>query len=210
MLSKRITGGAPAPPISWPSAGAPPPDDAAPEPPPKPHAGGREDAQQAFERIRQEAFEEGAGSERRHWAPRLQAAEERLARAVADVASCKARLRREVEREMVELALAIARKVVRRELTVDPAALAGIARAALDRVSARDIVRVRVAPAGREPLQKALAELDPDAEVTVEADASLAAGGLVIETARGTLDASIDGQLEEIENGLADRLEARR
>jgi flagellar assembly protein FliH len=211
MLSKRLPADAKSCTIAWPSVQ----DAAEAERTPEQEAGAeagdeRESVQQALDQVRREARQAGETAVRRQLEPQLKAAEERLARAVADIAVCKQRLRAETEREMVELALTIARKVVRRELTVDPAAITGIARAALDRVSARDIVRVRVSPSYCDALRKAVADIGPGAAIDIEADPALGAGGLVIETNRGALDASVDGQLDEIEHGLADRLEGGR
>ena len=42
--------------------------------------------------------------------------------------------------------------------------------------------------------------------IEIAADAALPVGGVVIETRRGNLDASVDTQLKEIERGFADRL----
>jgi len=43
--------------------------------------------------------------------------------------------------------------------------------------------------------------------VEVVPDASREPGTLIFETERGNLDASVESQLEEIERGLADRLQ---
>jgi len=44
------------------------------------------------------------------------------------------------------------------------------------------------------------------ASLDISADPSLQPGGLVIETKRGNLDASVETQLKEIERGFTDRL----
>ena len=59
----------------------------------------------------------------------------------------RARLRREAEADMVQLALAIARRVLRRELAVDPDALHGLVLAALEKLQgAGDLAAYRVHP----------------------------------------------------------------
>ena len=50
---------------------------------------------------------------------------ERLARAIDELAGLRPRLRQEAEADLVQLALAIARRVLRREIAVDPEALHG-------------------------------------------------------------------------------------
>ena len=47
------------------------------------------------------------------------------------------------------LALAIARRILHRELTVAPEALLGLVKAALEKIGGREIHRVRVSPRGR-------------------------------------------------------------
>ncbi|MGH9660633.1 MAG: FliH/SctL family protein, partial [Bryobacteraceae bacterium] len=137
-------------------------------------------------------------------ATRLDAKLDELARAIESMATLRPRIRRETEAELVRLALAIARRVLRRELTVDPDAIAGIVKAAFEKREARETLRVRVHPNDSERVARRLA--DAGAQVDVVADAALPSGGVILETARGALDASVDTQLAEIERGFADLL----
>ena len=57
---------------------------------------------------------------------------------------CAPRFRHEAEEDVVELALAIARRILHRELTVAPEALLGLVKAALEKIEAREVHRVRV------------------------------------------------------------------
>ena len=61
--------------------------------------------------------------------------------------ACGRRIRRESEEELVELSIAIARRILHRELTLDPEAVRGLVKAALDRIGSRELSRVRVHPA---------------------------------------------------------------
>ena len=126
-------------------------------------------------------------------------------RAIESLAAYRTRLRHDAQRDLVELALAIARRIVRRELTVDPEAIAGLARAALDRIDAGEVSRVRLHPAQAEAAAAYLARLSPGIEIV--ADRKLEPGPAVFETARGAFDAGFDTQIAEIERGLADLLE---
>ena len=118
----------------------------------------------------------------------LQPVLERLGRAIEEIANLRARLRWEAEADVVQLALAIARRVIRRELASDPDALRGLAMAALEKLQGQEIARVKVHPSH------------------VAMVKSRAVGSVIFETTRGNLDASVDSQLQEIERGLADRL----
>lgn len=155
---------------------------------------------------REQGFREGEAAGREHASAELQPVLQRLAAAISGVASLRSRIRRDGEQELVQLAIAIARRIVRRELTVDPDAVEGLVRAALDKVQLRDVCRVRVNPGFLPALKNALEHSAATSGVAVAGDASLQAGDVVIETRRGDLDGCIETQLAEIERGFADRL----
>ena len=104
------------------------------------------------------------------------------------------------------LALEIARRVVRREIAVDPDALRGLVTAALEKLRGQDISRVKVHPSHAALLAACLKQAPGGNTVEVVADSSREPGAIIFETARGNLDASVDAQLQEIERGLVDRL----
>ena len=130
----------------------------------------------------------------------------RLEASVMELLTVRSQMRRQMEEDLVRLAVVVARRVVRRELTVDPDALLGIARAAIEQIEAREIHRVRVAARDVELMKRLLGERGLPARINVAADAELEAGSLIFETARGTIDASVEVQLAEIDRGLADVL----
>jgi len=137
---------------------------------------------------------------------RLTATLTRLARAIEETASLRPRLRKEAEQDLVRLAMAVARRILHRELSTDPMALQGLVTVALDRLAAQEIFQVRIHPGLEAALEASLARLAPSHKIEILVDGSRPAGELVFETGRGSLDASVDTQLHEIERGLADRL----
>lgn len=116
----------------------------------------------------------------------------------------RVRIRQQLEHDLVRLATSIARRIVRRELTVDPDALNGIVKAAVAKIDAREIHRLVVSAADAPVVQRRMAELSLPLRVEVTADSALPRGSLILETSRGQLDASVETQLEEIDRGLAD------
>src|SRR5581483_6655772 len=92
------------------------------------------------------ALREGEAAGRDRAMAEMQAVLERLAASIDEIASLRGRLRREAEADTVQLAVAIARRVLRRELAVDPEALHGLVLAALEKLQAQEICRVRVHP----------------------------------------------------------------
>ncbi len=154
---------------------------------------------------RQDGLREGEALGRQRAAAEVEPVLQRLARSIEDIGSLRARLRREAEADLVRLALAIARRVLRRELAVDPEALRGLALAALEKLQAGEIRRVRAHPSHIASIQACLRE-SAGISIEIVADPGRPPGSVVFETARGDLDASIETQLSEIERGLADVL----
>jgi flagellar assembly protein FliH len=131
---------------------------------------------------------------------------ERLSRTIEEISGLRGRLRREAEADTIQLALAIARRVLRRQLAIDPEALHGLVLGALERLEGQEISRVRVHPAHAALVGKCLEQYSGGVRVEITPDPSRELGAVVFETQRGNLDASIDSQLQEIERGLADCL----
>jgi flagellar assembly protein FliH len=165
--------------------------------------------QQCEQRIREAhaaGLREGEASGRSRASADMQALNERMARAIDELAQFRARMRREAEADSIKLALAIARRVLRREVAVDPEALHGLVLGALERLQAQEVSRVKVHPSHAPAVSAQLRAWGNGGNVEVVADASREPGTVVFETQRGNLDASVESQLQEIERGLADCL----
>lgn len=163
------------------------------------------DRQTELAQTRQTAFEQGLRQGREESSKEIKASSERLAQTLADLVSWKRKLRAEAEADLLKLSLAVARRILRRELLTDPDAMQGLVYAALQKIQKREIWRARVYPAGVDAIRSCLENIGA-ASIEVIADPSLKPGDLLIETASGELDASVDTQLLEIERGFADRL----
>jgi flagellar assembly protein FliH len=149
---------------------------------------------------------EGEIAGRNRAAAEMQPVIERLTRSIQEIANLRARLRREAEADVVQLALAIARRVIHREVAADPDALRGLVIAALEKLQGQEISRVKVHPSHVATVKAGLQQALSGGVVEVLADSSHELGSVIFETTRGNLDASVDSQLQEIERGLTDRL----
>ena len=163
--------------------------------------------EQSLREAHDAGFREGESAGQNRAAAGLQPVLERLARSIDEIGSLRGRIRREAEKDQVRLALAIARRILRRELTVDPDALHGLVLGALEKLQSQEIARVRVHPAQAPVVSACLKERAGGSPVEVIADPSREPGAVIFETACGNLDASVESQLREIERGLAERLE---
>jgi flagellar assembly protein FliH len=115
-----------------------------------------------------------------------------------------------IEREVVELALAIAHKILHRESQVDPLMLAGIVKVTLEKLNAGTEVRVRVHPnAGSEWRHYFSCHMQSRVAPEVVDDPSLPLERCVLETSLGQTELGVEPQLKEIERGLLDLLAKR-
>jgi flagellar assembly protein FliH len=138
----------------------------------------------------------------------MQRTAENLAQSVKQLADIRPRVCKEAEADLLRLGMAIAQRILHRQLNVDPTALDALVKVSLDRLGRQEQIRVRVSSALADAVRAVLARLS-SRPIEVSADANLEAGSLIFETNRGQLDASIHSQLDEIARGLVDRLENR-
>jgi flagellar biosynthesis/type III secretory pathway protein FliH len=113
------------------------------------------------------------------------------------------------ERELVQLALSIARKILRRESTIDPLLLAGMVRVLLERMDQSTKTIVRVSPQQVSEFRNFFARQMQERQPEVLEDTSLEPDRCVVQTDFGTTEIGPEIQLNEIEQGLLD-LEAAR
>jgi flagellar assembly protein FliH len=169
-----------------------------------------QNGQQERDRIEREAyhrgFTEGKTVGQQQAGAELQSVLDQLGRSLATLSSLRSRIRGEAEGDLLKLAISIARRVLHRELTLDPESMEGLIRVALDKLQSRELCRVRVHPDQEQAIRKSLDRFSNSQKVELIADSSLQCGDVLFETAHGNLDASIESQLGEIERGLADRL----
>jgi flagellar assembly protein FliH len=125
----------------------------------------------------------------------------RLAQTLDQLGDLRRTMIRETERQMVELALAIARRVVRREVALDQNLTLSMARLALERLGERTAATVRLHPDDLAATAAGRSEWN-GSHVTVVGDASVSRGGCRIESDFGSVDASIDAQFREVARAL--------
>jgi flagellar assembly protein FliH len=167
----------------------------------------------AIERRAQDAYQEGfrAGdaATRKALEQETRAAVEAMAAAIADAAALRSETIRRAEADTVRLAVEIARRVLHREISVDPSALEALIRAALEKLKNQEILRVRVHPDQEKLVRTCLDHAGRANAIEVTCDAALSRGAASFDIARGSLDASVEAQLREIERGLTDELHTR-
>lgn len=163
-----------------------------------------------IEAARSEAREEGKAGERSERASRVEAALRQLSSALDGFAAERDRYLKQVEQEVVRLALAIAARILHREAQMDPLLLAGAVRVALGQLADTTEIRL-IVPAQEQELWREMLRLMPNlpARPEVVGEGTLAAGDCRIEAKVGNIDLGVRSQLAEIERGFFDLLEKR-
>lgn len=167
-------------------------------------------ASQAIVTAREAGRREGQHAAEAAWSADQQKNMARVAATVEAFRAERQKYFKNVELEVVRLALAIAARVLHREAQLDPLFLAGAVRVALDRLADSSGVVLRVAP-GQVLVWQEMFRLSGDAGAQPEilGDISLPSGECVLETRLGTIEVGVRAQLEEIEKGFFDLLDQR-
>lgn len=147
---------------------------------------------------------EGETKARVQYEENLRKEREGLAEAIRQFQAERSRYFEQVESEVVQLALAVARRVIRRESQVDPDLLTGLVRYTLEKLRDGTSVKLRVNPS-----QVSHWRMQFEDEIELRADNEVDRDSCVIETNLGTTAVNVDSQLKEIENGLMDLLAQR-
>ncbi len=164
----------------------------------------RPDPEQIAFAARQQGMLEGRRQTEADMQALLQQERQGVSRALEEFVREKQRYFAGLEKEVVQLSLAIAARVLHREAGMDPMFLAGAARVALEEVKDdRDaVLRVAVedAAAWAATMQR------EGRAVEVRADPSLTKGECFLEAANGSVELGVRAQLQEIEHGFFELL----
>jgi flagellar assembly protein FliH len=146
-----------------------------------------------------EAFDQGLAEGREAGRAEIRAVVQKLEGMFYDLAKPFEELDAEVERELLTLALALARQIVRRELKTDPTQIIGIIREAIASlpVAARE-VRVHLHPEDAAVVRENLAPTESDRAWQLVEDPVMARGGCQITSATSRVDARLETRLGAI------------
>jgi len=169
-----------------------------------------DDVRMQVEQARAHGMREGEAQSRGKFERELTGERQSLAKAVQDFARDREAYFCHVEAEVVKLAIGIARKILHREVQVDPLLLAGVVRVGLEKIALGTSVRLRVHPDHVYAWHDFFSN-QPEHGVVPEllGDATLGMGQCILETALGTTELTLEAQLAEIERGFFDLLAQR-
>lgn len=112
----------------------------------------------------------------------------------------------EARHDVLGLALKLARKVVHRHVAVDPEIVTDQLSAALELVGKSSALVVTINPNDRvlldKTLQSILEKLGRSEHITMREDEAISPGGCIVRTEGGSVDASIETQLDRVTESL--------
>jgi type III secretion protein L len=157
----------------------------------------RDGAESFARESRERAYREGSESALCEWNTLLLEAREQRDQALADV-----------ERDLLRLAVKIAEKILGREITNDRTTVVDIVASALRQARRNEMITMRVNPADMPVVEKHRKRFDRAGReqfLDIVSDPRVAAGGCVIESESGAIDAQLETQLRVLERALLTR-----
>lgn len=131
--------------------------------------------------------------------------------ALSELEKVKKQIHLNAEKEVVELALAVAKKIVCHEIATNKDTVLHVVKQALSKVADTDGIIIRLNPEDLRNIQSekecSTTVIQGVANVTLEPDRGIQCGGCVIETRLGNIDARIEKQIEAVEEALKSELQ---
>jgi len=129
---------------------------------------------------------------------RAEAMLRRLAQTLEELSGLRDNMVRQTERELVQLSVAIARRILQREMSVDPELTAALAHIALERLGGAAPATVRLHPDDYTIVTAGQVTPLSGRQVEILPDPSVSRGGCLVESEFGYINASVDAQVDEI------------
>lgn len=171
-------------------------------------------AKEEAEEIRKQAFQDGLaqgiaeGREKgqREVEKQFKPLSSTLEHLVQQIEKVQTVILKEQEKEIIELCLEIAKKIIKTEIQQNPRVILTTLTEALKSVGHHTITSIKLHPLDLELFQQLKSEISKSIlnldKITLEADPSLQQGGCLIQTDLGYVDAGLQFQFREIEKTL--------
>ena len=151
------------------------------------------------EAAQQEGFREGYEEGQQAARNEIERLRENLEASLDFIANPVAQIDRQVETELLELALAVAKQILRREITLDPKHLMGLIREAIGQLPSNTRkVMIHLCPDDARMLREMLHDSDHDQHWQIIDDPALKQGDCKIHADSAFIDASIDALISRL------------
>ncbi len=190
------------------------PDDSLASEAPKTPAKDKENKAPSIDDIKEAAFQKGFLEGKRvgfeSGSKRADSVIDSLNQILAQLENVRQEIYHEIEKEVAQLALSIARKIVCHEVKTTRETVTCVAREALSRVNNPAKIKIKLNPDDlqfikdtRFQFSRFLRNVD---NIDFEAEESIQSGGCLVETDRGDIDARIEKQFQAIEESFQTQL----
>jgi flagellar assembly protein FliH len=112
------------------------------------------------------------------------------------------------ESEVVKLSLAIASRILHREVQMDPVILQGVVRVALEQIKDADAIVLRIPETDVREWEESFSNSE-HLQLQIVGESNMQKGQCVLESSVGVVDLGIGAQMLEIERGFFDLLKKR-
>jgi len=131
---------------------------------------------------------------------------------IEELESYRAQILYESKQDIVKMALAVAQKVLHKEIMTDPNTVISVVKNAISKVGFKRKFMVHVNPLDIEVLKAAGSEIvsavDSLESLKFKPDPKVEAGGCVVRTESGTVDAQVDRQFQEIKENVLNAMQS--
>ncbi len=159
----------------------------------------------------EEAYSRGRRDGRREAEEQFEKTVSALARGLEEISRLRESILKNSSQDMLRLVLTIARQVIHREVTVSPDIVLSTINMALQAAVRSDSYVIHVNPADLELVEERkplfLASIKGLENIYFKADENIERGGCLVESDLGQVDATIEGQLEEVRKTLLGAVE---
>lgn len=125
-----------------------------------------------------------------------------FAQTIREIDGLREEISLRVEKDVVELALEIAKKVVGREVKFDHEIALTLIKVSLKKIHSRAVAQVHLNPEDFAYVESHRQKIDYRGSLEFIEDRSISSGGCLIHTETGDVDATIESQFAEISHGL--------
>lgn len=135
---------------------------------------------------------------------KTEAVRRRYAESIIELSRIRSGLYAQAEREVVNLAIEVAKKIVHREIHADKDIVQTLVRVALSHVAEKSAVTIHLNPTDYNYLLEQRAELSQSEgrDISLLADRSVERGGCMIQTDCGEIDGRIEEKFREVEHAF--------
>jgi flagellar assembly protein FliH len=157
-------------------------------------------AQEIREQARAAGYEEGHAIGLADGRAQSASSAAALAEALAELTAMREQIADEVERDAIELGLALAGKIIPATLQIRPQLVVEVVQGALRRVTGQRTIAVILNPVDIETVRGALGDLKQQSgaieHLDLQPDQRVQAGGAIVRTGEGEVDVQLQTQLE--------------